>query len=291
MADLSGQVAFITGAGSGIGQGTALRLARDGADVCIAEIDLDAAEETASMVREFGRRAQIVRCNVASKAQVQEAVDSCVAELGGLNIAVANAGIGRGGSVLDMELKDWQDQVDINLTGVFLTVQAAAQRMVAAGNGGRVVCISSLAALNTSQWMWSYSATKAGVAMMVRGWASELGPHGINVNAIGPGVIDTPLAHSLAGDEGGPIRTALEAATPVGRSGAPSDIAGLISFLVGPDADFMTGSYLVMDGGIRDARGGGLLEDPETPMGQERARHMQATEVRNARLQPLIDQR
>lgn len=291
MADLAGKVAFITGAGSGIGQGTALRLARDGADVCIAEIDLDAAEETASMVREFGRSAQIVRCNVASRDQVQEAADACVSELGGLHIAVANAGIGRGGSVLDMELKDWQDQVDINLTGVFLTVQAAAQRMVDAGDGGRIVCISSLAALSTSQWMWSYSATKAGVAMMVRGWASELGPHGINVNAIGPGVIDTPLAHGLAGDEGGPIREALEASTPVGRSGRPSDIAGLISFLAGPDADFMTGSYLVMDGGIRDARGGALTEDPDTPLGQERARHMQASEERNARLQPFIDQR
>lgn len=291
MADLAGKAALITGAGSGIGQGTALRLARDGADICIAEIDLDAAEETASMVREFGRAAQIVRCNVASKEQVQEAADACIGELGSLDIAVANAGIGRGGSVLDLELKDWQDQIDINLTGVFLTVQAAAQRMVASGNGGRIVCISSLAALSTSQWMWGYSATKAGVAMMVRGWASELGPHGINVNAIGPGVIDTPLAHSLAGDEGGPIRTELEAATPVGRTGVPSDIAGLISFLVGPDAEFMTGSYLVMDGGIRDARGGGLLEDPETPLGQERARHMQASEERNARLQPLIDQR
>ena len=291
MADLSGKVAFITGAGSGIGQGTAVRLARDGADICVAEIDLDAAEDTASMVREFGRSAHVVRCNVASLEQVQSAADDCVNELGGLDIAVANAGIGRGGSVLDMSLKDWQDQVDINLTGVFLTVQAAAQRMVGRGTGGRIVCISSLAALNTSQWMWSYSATKAGVAMMVRGWASELGPHGININAIGPGVIDTPLAHSLAGDAGGPIRTALEEATPLGRSGAPSDIAGLIAFLVGPDADFMTGSYLVMDGGIRDARGGGLVEDEDSPIGQERARHMQASEARTAKLQPLIDQR
>ena len=291
MADQSGKVAFITGAGSGIGQGTAVRLARDGADVCIADIDLDGAAETASMVREFGCSAHVMQCNVASQSQVQAAADECVKELGGINIAVANAGIGRGGSVLDMPLKDWQDQVDINLTGVFLTVQAAAQRMVAQGDGGRIVCISSLAALSTSQWMWSYSATKAGVAMMVRGWASDLGPHGININAIGPGVIDTPLAHGLAGDEGGPVRTALEEATPLGRSGAPSDIAGLISFLVGPDADFMTGSYLVMDGGIRDARGGNLLEDPETPLGQERARHMQASEERNARMQPLIDQR
>lgn len=291
MSDLNGRVALITGSGSGIGQGTALRLARDGADICIAEIDLDAAAETASMVREFGRSAHVVRCNVASKEQVQQAADECVAELGSLDIAVANAGIGRGGSVLDMELKDWQDQVDINLTGVFLTVQAAAQRMVQQGNGGRIVCISSLAALNTSAFMWSYSATKAGVAMMVRGWAQDLGQHGININAIGPGVIDTPLAHALAGDEGGPIRTMLEASTPVGRSGAPSDIAGLIAFLVGPDADFMTGSYLVMDGGIRDAGGRGWDEDPETEIGQERMRHMAASMERTARLQPLIDQR
>ncbi len=290
MADLSGKAAFITGAGSGIGQGTAVRLARDGADICIAEIDLDAAAETASMVREFGRQAHVVRCNVASQEQVQSAADECVTELGSIDIAVANAGIGRGGSVLEMTQKDWQDQVDINLTGVFLTVQAAAQRMVAAGSGGRIVCISSLAALNTSAQMWSYSATKAGVAMMVRGWAADLGQHGINVNAIGPGVIDTPLAHALAGDEGGPIRTQLEAATPLGRSGRPSDIAGLISFLVGPDAEFMSGSYLVMDGGLRDARGN-LMEDPESPVGQERIRHMQSSMERTARLQPLIDQR
>ncbi len=291
MADLSGRVAFITGAGSGIGQGTAVRLARDGADICIADIDLDGAAETASMVREFGRSAHVVRCNVASKDLVQQATAECVSELGGLDIAVANAGIGRGGSVLEMELKDWQDQLDINLTGVFLTVQAAAQRMVEQGSGGRIVCISSLAALNTSEMMWSYSATKAGVAMMVRGWAGDLGRHGINVNAIGPGVIDTPLAHALAGDEGGPIRTALEATTPLGRSGRPSDIAGLIAFLVGPDADFMSGSYLVMDGGLRDARGGGLFDDPESPIGQERARHMQTSLERNQRLQPLIDER
>ena len=291
MADLSGKAAFITGAGSGIGQGTAVRLARDGADICVADIDLDGAAETASMVREFGRSAHVVQCNVASKDQLQSAADECVAELGSLDIAVANAGIGRGGSVLEMELKDWQDQVDINLTGVFLTVQAAAQRMVAAGNGGRIVCISSLAALSTSAQMWSYSATKAGVAMMVRGWAADLGPHSININAIGPGVIDTPLAHALAGDEGGPIRTQLEESTPVGREGRPSDIAGLIAFLVGPDADFMTGSYLRMDGGIRDARGGALAEDPESDIGQERLRHVQTSMARTARLQPLIDQR
>lgn len=289
MGSLEGKVAFITGAGSGIGRGTAERLARDGADICVADIDMDGAEETASIVREFGREALVVRMNAASKPQTVAAVEACVGALGRLDVAVANAGIARGGSVLDLELKDWQDQLDVNLTGVFLTVQATAREMVRLGNGGRIVCISSLAAENTGAGTWAYSATKVGVRMMVRGWAQELGPYGITVNAIGPGVIDTPLAHGLAGDEGGPIRTALEARTPVGRVGRPSDIGGLIAFLAGPDAEFMTGAYLLMDGGLRDARA--PLPGEDSPITQERLRHMAAAQERRARLQPLLDER
>lgn len=291
MGELTGKVAFITGGGSGIGRGTAERLAREGADICVVDVDVPGAEETASLCREFGRRAIAVKANVASKPQIQAAADRCVEELGRLDICVANAGIGRAGSILDMDLKDWQDQVDVNLTGVFLTVQACAQRMVKLGNGGRIICISSLAAVNVGPLMWGYSATKAGVATMVRGWAQELGRYGITVNAIGPGVIDTPLAHGLAGDEGGPIRRALEARTPVGRVGRPSDIAGLIAFLCSKDAEFMTGSFLLMDGGLRDARGGELREDPNDPAVQERMRHLAAAAERRARLQPLLDER
>ena len=217
---LEGKVAFITGAGSGIGRGTAERLAREGADICIADIDMEGAEHTASMVREFGRDALVVKTNVASKEQIQDAADRCVKELGRLDVAVANAGI-------------------------------------------------------------------------ARGWAQELGAHGITVNAIGPGVIDTPLAHGLAGDEGGPIRTALEQRTPLGRSGRPSDIAGLIAFLSGPDAEFMTGSYLIMDGGLRDAARGWTAQagDPADPIVAERMRHAQASMQRREKLQPLIDER
>ena len=289
MGTLDGKVAFITGAGSGIGRGTAERLAREGANICVAEIDTAGGDETASTVREFGREALVVKANVASQPQVQSAVEQCIERFGRLDIAVANAGIGRGGTVLEMDLKDWQDQVDINLTGVFLTVQATAREMVRLGNGGRIICISSLAAENTGAGSWSYSATKVGVRMMVRGWAQELGPYGITVNAIGPGIIDTPLAHGLAGDEGGPIRTSVEQRTPIGRVGRPSDIGGLIAFLAGPDAEFMTGSYLLMDGGLRDARG--PLPDADSPITQERMRHMQTGQERRNRLQPLIDER
>ena len=168
MGTLDTKVALITGGGSGIGRGTAVRLARDGANICVVDIDEAGGEETAAEVREFGRDALVVRANVASKAQIQDAADRGVGELGGLDIAVANAGIARGGSVLDLDVKDWQDQLDINLTGVFLTVQAAAQRMVTQGRGGRIVCLSSLAARLTGAHTWGYSATNAGVEIMVR---------------------------------------------------------------------------------------------------------------------------
>jgi NAD(P)-dependent dehydrogenase (short-subunit alcohol dehydrogenase family) len=286
--DLRGKVAFITGAGSGIGRGIAERLAADGADIYITDVDTEGAEMTANLVTQLGRRAVVKRANVVAKAQMQAAAADCVAQLGRLDIAVANAGIGRGGSVLEMELKDWQDQLDINLTGVFLTVQATAQQMVKLGGGGRIVCISSLAAENTSGPMFAYSATKAGVRIMVRGWAQDLGPHRITVNAIGPGVIETPLAQGLAGEPGGVIRGNLEARTPVGRVGRPSDIAGLVSFMAGPDGEFMSGAYVLMDGGLRDARAGW---EPSEAAAAEIQRHMAAGMARRARLQPLIDER
>ncbi len=290
MSNLEGKVALVTGGGSGIGRGISERLAREGADVCIADIDLEGAEQTAALVREAGRKALVAQANTASAEQLEKAVSACVSALGRLDIAVANAGIARGGSVLEMTLKDWQDQVDVNLTGVFLTVQSCARRMVEVGTGGRIVCISSLAAEIVGPSSWSYSATKAGVRIMVRGWAQELGEHDITVNAIGPGVIDTPLAAAIAGEEGGAIRAGLEKITPVKRAGKPADIAGLVAFMAGPDGEFMSGSYVIMDGGLRDAnrRRTPSADDPRM---QEWQKLMAQGAKRRAKLQPLIDER
>lgn len=288
MSTLTGKVAFITGAGSGIGRGTAERLAREGADICIVDFDEEGAQMTANLVTQLGRRAHVVKANVAAAAALEKAVAECVEQLGGLDIAVANAGIGRGGPVLEMPLKDWQDQIDVNLTGVFLTVQLCARAMVKAGKPGRIICISSLAAENTGMAIWGYSATKAGVRIMVRGWAQELGPHGITVNAIGPGVIETPLAAGLAGEEGGKIRSSLEARTAVGRVGRPSDIAGLVNFMAGPDGEFMTGAYVLMDGGLRDASPGWGTDEEVV---EEQMRLMAAGEARRQKLQTLLDDR
>lgn len=289
MAALDGKVAFVTGAGSGIGRGVAERLAREGADICIADVDIEGAERTADLVGQLGRQSLVVKCNVASDQHLAAAADACVKKFGRLDIGVANAGIGRMGSVLELSLKDWQDQLDVNLTGVFLTVQATARKMVECGNGGRIVCLASLAAETTGAGMWSYSATKAGVRMMVRGWAQELGEHGVTVNAIGPGVIDTPLAAGLAGKEDGVIRQNLEARTPVGRVGIPEDIAGLVNFMSGPDGSFMTGSYVIMDGGLRDARG--LVPGQADEMLGERMEIMENGQARRQKQQQLLDDR
>lgn len=289
MGTLTGKVAFITGAGSGIGRGTAERLAKEGASICIADMDLEAAERTADLVGQFSARTSVVKCNVASEVQVAEAAQHCVDTLGRLDIAVANAGIGRMSHILEMPLKDWQDQIDVNLTGVFLTVQATARKMVECGNGGRIVCLASLAAETTGAGIWSYSVTKAGVRMMVRGLAQELGPHGITINAIGPGVINTPLAAGLAGKEGGVIRSSLEARTPSGRVGESSDIAGLINFMVGPDGEFMTGDYVIMDGGLRDSQG--AVSQPSDTAMKEIEEIMEEGAERRAKHQELIDDR
>ena len=142
MSDLKGKVAFITGAGSGIGRGIAERLARDGADIFIADIDSDGAEMTANLVTQVGRRAVVTKANVAAKAQMQAAAAQCVAEFGRLDIAVANAGIGRGGSVLEMDLKDWNDQLDRGLFDIGSKARTVDQIVDLIGrpeDGGRVL--------------------------------------------------------------------------------------------------------------------------------------------------------
>ena len=289
MGSLDGKVAFITGAGSGIGRGVAERLAKEGASICIADMDLEGAERTADLVGQLGGKATVVKCNVVSEQQLNDAVEHCATEFGRLDISVANAGIARVGHILELSLKDWQDQVDVNLTGVFLTVQATARKMVQCGNGGRIVCLASLAAETTGGGIWPYSVTKAGVRMMVRGMAQDLGEHGITVNAIGPGVIDTPMAAGLAGEEGGAIRSNLESRTPVGRTGQPADIAALVNFMSGPDGSFMTGSYVIMDGGLRDSRG--FANEPSAEVEAESQRIMEKYDDRREKMQRLLDDR
>lgn len=253
MGALDNKVALVTGGGSGIGRGTCLRLAEDGAAVAVVDVRADDAAETASLINAGGGRSVALQANVAELAEIEAAAQAAVASFGRLDIAVANAGIYRVGSLFDFSPEDFRRQVDVNMTGVFYTVRAAARQIVDGGQGGRIVCIASEAALRTGARVWAYSATKAAVKMMVRGWAQELGQHAITVNSIGPGLIDTPLAHFQVGEEGGELHSVVSRARPAGRVGMPADIAAMVSFLCGPDATFITGSFFLVDGGQRDA--------------------------------------
>ncbi len=256
MIDLCGKVAAVTGAGSGIGRGIALELARAGADVHCADVAEGRAKETAQQVASLGRRASVSRTDVRSRSDCSEMVSAAVAEHARLDIAVANAGIARGNSVLFMSEEDWDVQTDVNLKGVFLTVQACAREMVRQGRGGRIVTIASLAAERPNPGSFGYCATKAGVRMMSRCFALDLAPFGITVNCIGPGIIDTPLAAPLIGE--GAQREATAACVPLGRLGDPSDIGRLACWLASDEAEYLTGTYQLIDGGLADKDGFGL---------------------------------
>lgn len=285
MLDLSGKTAVITGAGNGIGRGIAVALARAGADVLCADIVPDAAEETAGMARDLGRKSTACVADVRRKPDVVAMAERATAEYGTLDICVANAGIGRGGTVLTMLEADWDAQIDVNLKGVFLTVQACAREMVKHNRGGRIIAISSLAAERPAPALFAYCATKAGVRMMARCWAQELAAFGITVNSIGPGLIDTPLAAGLIGE--GEQRATTERTVPAGRLGYPEDIGRLACWLASDEAEYVTGTYNLIDGGLGDRTGLGL----DSPHGREQQmiRDARATMPGEALL-GLIDQ-
>lgn len=267
MFDLAGKVAVVTGAGSGIGRGTALALARAGADVAVADIVGERAEETAGEVKQLGRRSLGLAVDVRDGDALRDMAARVSEDFGALDICVANAGIARGGSVLTMREEDWDTQMDVNLKGVFLTVQACSREMVRHNRGGRVIAISSLAAERPQPGAFGYCASKAGVRMMVRCWALDLAPFDITVNAIGPGVIDTPLAAGLVAE--GDERARRERGIPAGRMGEPADIGNLACWLASDESEYLTGTYTLMDGGLADASGFGLPIEPN-PMVQLR---------------------
>ncbi|PYM17536.1 MAG: hypothetical protein DMD81_08670, partial [Candidatus Rokuibacteriota bacterium] len=245
-----GKTAVVTGAGSGIGRGITLALAQAGANVLCADVVRERADDAARAVRELGRKTGTCVADVRNKKDVVAMAEQASREFGALDICVANAGIGRGGTVLTMREDDWDTLMDVNLKGVFLTVQACAREMVKLNRGGRIIAISSLAAERPSPTLFAYCASKAGVRMMARCWAQELAPFGITVNSIGPGVIDTPLAAGLIGE--GDQRAAMERAIPLGRVGYPEDIGRLACWLVSDEAAYVTGTYNLIDGGMAD---------------------------------------
>jgi 2-deoxy-D-gluconate 3-dehydrogenase len=242
--DLTGKVALVTGANTGIGQGIAVALAAAGADIAAA--GRSAPVETQQAVEALGRRFVSISADFGSTEPVQRVVDETVAGLGGLDILVNNAGIIRRQNSIDFSEDDWDAVMNTNLKTVFFLTQTAARHMLA-GSGGKVINIASLLSFQGGIRVPSYTASKSGLAGLTKILANEWAAKGINVNAIAPGYFDTNNTEALRADETR-NRSILER-IPAGRWGQPSDIGGAAVFLASGASDYVHGVTLPVDGG------------------------------------------
>jgi 3-oxoacyl-[acyl-carrier protein] reductase len=245
---LDGRTALVTGGATGIGCGIALHLARQGAQVAINYRRPGAAlDETMAALRDTGRHCLAVRADVRYRDQVGAMVDEVTASLGALDILINNAGLGMWGSLVDLSEDEWDAMIDTNLKGAFLCAQAAAPGMIARG-WGRIVNISSTCSIRIIRGMGAYCTSKAGLAMLTRGLAVDLGRHGITANAVGPSTVPTAMNAADLARPG--FLEAEQQANPSGRIGTVEDIAAAVAFLASDAASWINGQNLIVDGGL-----------------------------------------
>lgn len=246
MFNLHGKTALITGASTGIGKRVALAYAEAGAQVAIAARHFDTLEAVAAEVIAAGGTALPIVCDVTQQDQVAGMVERVTTELGGIDVAVCNAGILEIVPLLDMTLDEFQRIQDVNVTGVFLTAQAAARAMVRQGRGGSIVTTASMSGhiINSTQEMGHYCASKAAVIHLTKAMAVEFAAHNIRVNSVSPGYILTEMVEPMTD-----LHSRWEPRIPLGRIGRPDELTGLYLYLASEASSYMTGSDVVIDGG------------------------------------------
>ncbi|MEX0684317.1 MAG: 3-oxoacyl-ACP reductase family protein [Dehalococcoidia bacterium] len=266
MAELEGKVAVVTGAGrhKGIGRYIAHSLAKAGADVVITgsgrspdtfpdaekEIGWRDVDSVAEEIRAMGRKALPLITDMTNGDDCQRLADETKREFGRVDILVNNAAAGRGSDrvpVINLEESEWRRVLDLNLTGTFLVTKSVGAQMVAQGDGGRIINISSILGRQGMITSSAYSASKAGVLLLTQVLALEMAPHKINVNAVCPGLIGTSRMDDVTAP--GPIRDMVMRTTPLGREGYPEEVGELVSFLAGPGGAYITGQTINIDGG------------------------------------------
>jgi glucose 1-dehydrogenase len=251
MASLTGKTAVITGGAKGIGLACAERLAAEGAKVVIADVEEAEGESAASNISQQGREALFVHCDVSKKLDVRNLVTATLDAYGAIDILVNNAGIVAGGDFLEISEADFDRVLAVNLKGAFLVGQAIARQMVeqvkAGGKPGSIINMSSINAVFAIATQVPYTISKGGMNQLTKVMALSLAPHGIRVNAIGPGSIMTDILKSVASDQ--EARQRILSRTPLGRIGEPSEIAAIAAFLASDDASYITGQTIYADGG------------------------------------------
>lgn len=259
--DFQGKVAVLTGAGSGIGAATAHLLASRGAAVVIADISTTAAEVTAKSIRAAGGTAESFTADVSVASQMSDAVNFAVEKFGGLHYALNNAAIGSSGKAIgELDLDEWHHSLDVCLNGVLYGLRYQLPAIVRAG-GGAIVNTASIAGLLATYRNAAYVTAKHGVIGLTKTAAIEYAPHGIRVNSVSPGYIDTPLARGGTPED---VLTVLAERHPVGRLGTADEVAQLNTFLLSDAASFITGANYVIDGGFTSGYEGSRGSNPAT---------------------------
>jgi 3-oxoacyl-[acyl-carrier protein] reductase len=245
MGKLDGKVALVTGGAQGIGRAIALRLAGEGADVAVSDINLEKAQETCREVESRGRKALAVGGSVAEAKAAEAMVEKTVEALGGLDILVNNAGITRDGVLLRMKEEDWDLVLSVNLKGAFHCTKAALRTLIKR-KGGKIINIASVTGQMGNAGQSNYAASKAGLIGFTKSVAREYASRNIQVNAVAPGFIDTAMSQAIPAKE----RDMLIRVIPMERLGTAEDIAEAVLFLAGPGADYITGQVLNVNGGM-----------------------------------------
>ncbi|KAF9262762.1 acetoin dehydrogenase-like protein [Marasmius fiardii PR-910] len=256
---MSNRTALVTGAARGIGRSIALRLASDGFNICIADlpVNADLMGQVESEIRALGREATTTFCDVTKIHEVEGTVQKSVESLGPLNVFVANAGISRVSHLLDTTETDMRQMFETNVFGVINSNIAAAKQFIKQGGSGKIINAASIASYRPFVSISVYSSTKAAVRSLTQGFALELAPHGITVNAYGPGYTDTQMTRDvdatlakMNGVAPGELFRAGAKTIALGRTGTGEDISKVVSFLAGPDSDYLTGQTILVDGGV-----------------------------------------
>ena len=242
---LKDKVALITGGARGIGRAIAMTYAQEGADIVVADVNLEIAQQTASEIEVLGRKALALEMDVTSFAKVEEGINKILDKMGKVDILVNNAGITKDNLLLRMSEADWDAVINVNLKGTFNCIKAVSRPMIKQ-RSGRIISIASIIGLMGNPGQANYAASKAGIIALTKTVAKELSSRNINANAVAPGFIQTAMTDKLSED----VKKKMLEAIPLARLGTPQDVANVCLFLASDESSYITGQTITIDGGM-----------------------------------------